>query len=73
MSVYNEKNNPPLWFLIIGIIIVSIIAVLVMLAPTKKYTQANQYYLKDAQSRLINNAGIIDPDKYIYSNANNPG
>ncbi len=49
-----EKNNPPLWLIILGIIVVSVAAVFVMLAPTKPYTQQNQYYLKEAQSSIIN-------------------
>ena len=54
MSDYEEKNNPPLWFLILGIIIMSVVAVYIMLAPSNKYTQKNQYYLKDAQGQVIN-------------------
>jgi hypothetical protein len=52
-----EKNNPPLWFMILGIIIVSVAAYFVMLVPTKKYTQKDRYYLKDAQSSLIYQSG----------------
>jgi len=48
-----EKNNPPLWFMIAGIIVFSIIAYFIMMAPTKPYTPDNQYYLKDAQSKII--------------------
>jgi len=50
-----EKNNPPLWFMVAGIIVFSIIAYFVMMAPTRPYTPNNQYYLKDAQSKVINN------------------
>ena len=67
MSVYEEKNNPPVWLIIVGIIVVSIVAVFVMLAPTKKYTQKNQYFLKGAQSGLIYNARIYHAD-YINHN-----
>lgn len=62
MSVYEEKGNPPLWFIIVGIIVVSIAAVFVMLAPTKKYTQKNQFYLKGAQSEIISNPAINNQD-----------
>jgi len=55
-----EKNNPPLWFLILGIIIVSVAAYFVMLVPTKKYTQKDRYYLKDAQSSVIYQSGKIN-------------
>ena len=50
MSVYNEKNNPPLWLIIVGAVIVSVAAYFVMLGPTKPYTQQNQYYLNEAQN-----------------------
>ena len=59
-----EKNNPPLWFIIVGIILVSLAAVFVMLGPTHKYTQKNQYYLKDAQSNLIYNSTF--QKSYLY-------
>ena len=65
MSVYEEKNNPPIWFIIIGAIVVAIVAVFVMLAPTKQYTQKNQYYLKGAQSSLIINTDINMHTAYI--------
>ncbi len=70
MSVYEEKNNPPLWLIIAGIIILSLAAIFIMLAPSKKYTQKNQYYLKGAQSTLINNTGITDRFAYIYTDKN---
>ncbi len=71
MSVYEEKNNPPVWFIIVGIIVFSVAAVFVMLAPTKKYSQKNQYYLKGAQGSLIENTARIDPSAYIYGNSGN--
>lgn len=55
MSVYEEKNNPPLWLIIAGILILSSLAIFVMLAPTKPYTQENQYYLHNAQSNQVIN------------------
>ena len=53
MAVDEEKNNPPLWLIVLGIIVVSVAAVFVMLMPTHEYTQPDQYYLKDAQSQVI--------------------
>lgn len=52
-SIDEEKDNPPLWLIIAGIIIVSIAAIFVMLAPTKQYTQENQFYLHEAQGSVI--------------------
>ena len=49
-NINEEKKNPPLWFIIVGIIIVSIAAIFVMLGPTRSYTQQNQYYLYEAQN-----------------------
>lgn len=60
-----EINNPPLWFMIVGIIIVSVVAIFVMLGPTHKYTQKNQYYLNDAQSNLIYNAASQKNNFYL--------
>ncbi len=60
MANIEEKNNPPLWFIILGIIIVSVAAYFVMLVPTKPYTQKDRYYLKDAQSSLIYQSGKIN-------------
>lgn len=53
-----EKDNPPLWFMIAGIIIVSLVAIFVMLGPTREYTQKNQYYLNDAQSKVIYKSSV---------------
>jgi len=53
MMAAEEKNNPPLWFMIAGIIFISIVTCLIILAVTKPYTPDNQYYLKDAQSKTI--------------------
>jgi hypothetical protein len=53
MSTEIEKNNPPLWFMIIGIVVVSIAAYFVMMALSKPYEAENQYFLKDAQSKLF--------------------
>ena len=58
-----EKNNPPLWFMIAGIIFVSIVAYFVMMAVTKPYTPDNQYYLKDAQGKINYNIDFI-PAKF---------
>ena len=58
-----EKNNPPLWFMIAGIIFVSVVAFFVMMAVAKSYTPDNQYYLKDAQSKIIYNTDFI-PAKF---------
>lgn len=69
MSVYDEKDNPPLWFIIVGIIIVSIAVAFVVLAPTKKYTQENQYYLKKAQSVLIEPAPAEKPSDLFFNNS----
>ncbi len=56
MALFDEKHNPPIWFIILGIIIVSFVAILVMLVPTHKYTQPDPYWLKSAQhSSVINN------------------
>ena len=55
MPLITEEKNPPMWFIIAGIIIISIAAVLVMLAPTKKYTPPNTYWLNGAQGNVINN------------------
>ncbi|MCL5030273.1 MAG: hypothetical protein M1480_14775 [Bacteroidetes bacterium] len=52
-AIDEEKNNPPLWLIVVGIIIVSIAAIFVMLAPTKQYTQKNQFYLHEAQGSVI--------------------
>lgn len=71
MSVYDEKNNPPVWFIILGIIIISAAAIFVMLAPTRKYTQENQYYLKNAQTSEIMKPVKIDPAVYLYFNQDN--
>ena len=60
MANIEEKNNPPLWLMILGIIIVSAAAYFVMLAPTKPYTQKSMYYLKDAQSQIVNQHTNID-------------
>jgi len=49
-NIEEEKNNPPLWFIVVGVLIVSIAAIFVMLGPTKPYTQQNQYYLSQAQN-----------------------
>jgi hypothetical protein len=57
-----EKNNPPLWFMITGIIVVSIIAYFVMMAPSKPFNAGNQYYLKDAQSKIINTYAFVSSD-----------
>ena len=51
-TIDEEKNNPPLWLIIAGIFIVSIAAIFVMLAPTKQYTQKNQFYLHEAQGSV---------------------
>jgi hypothetical protein len=59
MKVEEEKNNPPLWFLVAGIIFISITAYFVMMAPTKPYTPDNQYYLKDAQSKIIYKTNFV--------------
>jgi hypothetical protein len=53
-----NENNPPLWFLIAGIIIIALAAYFVMMAPAMPYTPDNQYYLKDAQSKIIYNGNI---------------
>jgi len=53
-----EKNNPPLWFIVAGIIVVSVVAYFVMTAPTRPYTPDNQFYLKNAQSSIIYNNNI---------------
>jgi hypothetical protein len=53
MMAKEEKNNPPVWFIIAGIVLISIVAYFVMMAPTRPYTPDNQYYLKDAQSSVI--------------------
>jgi len=55
-----EKNNPPLWFMILGIIIVSVAAYFVMLVPTKPYTQKDRYFLKDAQSSIIYHSNNVN-------------
>lgn len=52
-TIDEEKNNPPLWIIIVGIVIVSLAAIFVMLAPTKPYTQENQFYLHEAQGSVI--------------------
>ncbi len=70
MSVYDEKNNPPLWLIIVGIIVVCIAVVFVMLAPTKKYTQKNQYYLKKAQSVIVKPAPAEKPFGPFFLNSN---
>ncbi len=49
-DIEEEKNNPPVWLIIAGAIIVSLVAIFVMLGPTKPYTQQNQYYLYEAQN-----------------------
>ena len=53
MKDIHDKNNPPVWFIILGIILVSAAAIFIMLAPAKPYTQKNQYYLNDAQGQVI--------------------
>jgi hypothetical protein len=57
-----EKNNPPLWFMVAGIVFISVVAYFVMMAVTQPYTPDNQYYLKDAQSKLnyYNNFTPVD-------------
>lgn len=54
MALFDEEHNPPIWFIILGIIVVSIVAVLVMLVPTHKYTQPDPHWLKSAQGSVIN-------------------
>jgi hypothetical protein len=58
-----KENNPPLWFLIAGIIVISLAAYFVMMAPAKPFTPDNQYYLKDAQSIIIGNNNF-NPGKF---------
>ena len=65
MASNDEKNNPPLWFIIVGIIVVSIAAIFVMLAPTKKYTPQNVYWLNGAQGSVINKT--INCTNYHYN------
>ncbi|MDR3625436.1 MAG: hypothetical protein P4L45_01300 [Ignavibacteriaceae bacterium] len=59
MMAVEEKNNPPVWFIIAGILFISIVAYFVIMAPTKPYTPDNQYYLKDAQSSVTYNGNFI--------------
>lgn len=60
-----EKNNLPLWFMITGIIIVSIAAYFVMMALSKPYTPDNQFYLKDAQSKIYQINSLNLPKLYF--------
>ena len=69
LTIDEEKNNPPLWLIIAGIFIVSIAAIFVMLAPTKQYTQKNQFYLHEAQGSVIYKADkTIDGAAYVSAN-----
>jgi hypothetical protein len=66
MSEQPEKNNPPIWFLTLGIIFVVCVVLWVFDVFSHQYTYDNRYALKNADGHEIVANNPAQPQQIIH-------